>query len=99
MGRHCIQLANRRAYITPDHPDRFWFETYSESAERFRRIVADAGADVIISNHTNYDGSKEKLPALQRRKPGDQNPYVVGKEDVQRYLAVADECAKAGLLV
>ena len=91
-------IANRRAYITPDHPDRFWFETYSTSAERFRKIVADAGADVIISNHTNYDGSKKKLPAVQKRGAGDANPYVVGKESVQRYLTVAEECAKAGLL-
>jgi metallo-beta-lactamase class B len=91
-------IANRRAYITPEHSDRFWFETYSTSAERFREVVADAGADVIISNHTNYDGSKEKLAALQARKPGDPNPYVIGNDSVQRYLTVADECAKVGLL-
>lgn len=91
-------LTNRRTYISPEHPDRFWFETYSASAERFRKIVADAGADVIISNHTNYDGSKKKLPALEKRKPGDPNPYVVGNDSVRRYLTVADECAKAGLL-
>ena len=91
-------IANRRGYITPERPDRFWFETYSKSAERFRKIVADGGADALISNHTNYDGSKKKLPALEKRKPGDPNPYVIGKDSVQRYLTVADECAKAGLL-
>ena len=91
-------IANRRGYITPKRPDRFWFETYSTSAEHFRKIVADAGADALISNHTNYDGSKKKLPALEKRKPGDPNPYVIGKDSVQRYLTVAAECAKAGLL-
>jgi metallo-beta-lactamase class B len=91
-------IANRRGYITPERPDRFWFETYSMSAERFRKIVADAGADAVISNHTNYDGSKKKLPTVERRKPGDPNPYVIGNDSVQRYLTVADECAKAGLL-
>jgi metallo-beta-lactamase class B len=91
-------IANRRGYITPERPDRFWFETYSKSAERFRKIVDDGGADALISNHTNYDGSKKKLPALVKRKPGDPNPYVIGKDSVQRYLTVADECAKAGLL-
>jgi metallo-beta-lactamase class B len=90
-------LTNRRGYITPEHPDRFWFETYSASAERFRKIVADSGADVLISNHTIYDGSKKKLPAVANRKPGDPNPYVIGNDSVQRYLIVADECAKAGL--
>jgi len=84
--------------ITPDKPQKFWFETYINSAERFRDIVAKAGADVLIANHTNLDGSKAKLPALAQRKPGDPHPYVIGNESVQRYLTVANECAKAGLL-
>ena len=73
------------------------FQTYISSAERFRDIAAKAGADVIVSNHTNYDGSKIKLPAIANRKPGDPHPYVIGKDAVQRYMTVAVECAKAGL--
>jgi metallo-beta-lactamase class B len=90
-------LENRAAYITPERPDRFWFETYSSSAERFRDITSKAGADIILSNHTAYDNSKTKLAALRTRKTGGANPYVVGTDSVQRYLTVADECAKAGL--
>jgi hypothetical protein len=52
---------------------------------------------VIISNHTSFDGSKTELPALERRKPGDPHPCVIGADGVQRYLTVADECAQAGL--
>jgi metallo-beta-lactamase class B len=84
-------------YITPEHPAQFWFEAYSKSAERLRGIVAKTGADVLISNHTILDGSKSKLPAVEKRKPGDPNPYVIGNDSVQKYLTVADECAKAGL--
>jgi metallo-beta-lactamase class B len=90
-------IQNRTGYITPSRPDRFWFETYSNSARRFRDIVAKAGADALIANHTRLDGSKTKLPALTRRKPGDPHPYVIGNDGVMRYLTVADECAKAGL--
>jgi metallo-beta-lactamase class B len=79
-------------------PNSFWFETYSNSASRLRDIVEKAGADVLLSNHTIYDGSKVKLPALLKRKPGDPNPYVVGTESVKRYLTVGEECAQAGLL-
>jgi metallo-beta-lactamase class B len=86
------------SYITAERPRRFWFETYSASAERFRDIAAKAGADVLIASHSSYDGSTSKLPALEKRKPGGPNPYIVGNESVQRYLTVADECAKAGLL-
>lgn len=90
-------LRNRTAYITPERPDRFWFETYSQSARRFRDVVRAAGADALISNHTDYDGSKTKLTAVARRKPGDPHPYVIGADRVQRYLTTVDECARAGL--
>ncbi len=72
------------------------FQTYINSAERFRDVAAKAGAEGILSNHTNYDGSKIKLPAVLNRKTGDPNPYLIGTDAVQRYLTVADECAKAG---
>jgi metallo-beta-lactamase class B len=88
-------LTNRSAYITPDRPDAFWFDIYRMSALRFRDIAA--GADALISNHTEFDGSKTKLPAVLARKSGDPNPYVVGKDGVSRYLTVAYECATAGL--
>ena len=90
-------VANRTAYISPERPDQFWFQTYSTSARRFRDIVANAGADVIIANHTIFDGSKTKIPALATRKPGEPHPYVIGKDRVQRYMTVVDECAQAGL--
>ena len=85
------------AYITPDRPARFWYETYSNSARRFREIAAKAGADVIIANHTIFDGSKTKIPALQKRAPQDPHPYVIGADGVRRYMTVVDECAQAGL--
>ncbi len=84
-------------YITPERPSKFWFESYVNSSARFRGIVKSAGVDAIISNHTIYDGSKTKLPLLAKRKPGDPNPYVIGNDNVIRYLTVANECAQAGL--
>ena len=91
-------VTNRTAYITPERPDSFWFNRYIDSAQRFRALAKAAGADVILSNHTNFDGSKTKLPAMATRRPGDPHPYVVGADSVSRYLTVAEECAKAGLL-
>jgi metallo-beta-lactamase class B len=91
-------VTNRAAYITPERPDSFWFNRYIDSAQRFRALAKTAGADVLLSNHTNFDGSKTKLPAMAARRPGDPHPYVVGADSVARYLTVAEECAKAGLL-
>jgi metallo-beta-lactamase class B len=72
-------------------------QTYIESAQRFQALAKQAGVEGIISNHTNYDGSKVKLPAVLRRGPSDPNPYLTGQEVAQRYLTVAEECAKASL--
>jgi metallo-beta-lactamase class B len=76
-------------------PERF--VAYAESAERFAQLAAAAGADVLLSNHTDYDGSKQKMPALASRGAGERHPYVVGADSVRRYLAVAQTCAEAAL--
>jgi metallo-beta-lactamase class B len=73
------------------------FRDYVASAERFADIARAAGADVILSNHPQYDGSTTKLPALASREPGAPHPYVIGAESIDRYLTVAAECARAGI--
>lgn len=85
-------------YITADRPATFWYAQYSSAARRFRGIAAKAGADVLLSNHPNYDGTKAHLAALAKRRAGDPHPYVVGQESVGRFLTVAEECALAGPL-
>ncbi len=71
--------------------------TYIRSAERFREIARQAGADVILSNHTDWDRSKINLPMLAKG-PVTPNPYVVGNAKVLNFLKVAEECATARLM-
>jgi metallo-beta-lactamase class B len=78
--------------------DRASLEAYIRSAQRFDEIVQKAGADIILSNHTDWDGSKVNLPQLTKREPDTPNPYVVGTPAVRRYLEVAKECATARVL-
>ncbi len=78
--------------------DRDSLEAYIRSAQRFDDVVQKAGADIILSNHTDWDGSKVNLPLLAMRAPGSSNPYVVGNAAVRRYLKIAEECATARLL-
>jgi metallo-beta-lactamase class B len=78
-------------------PDRARLQSYAAQADRFRKLASDAGADVVLSNHTIYDGSKVKLPAVAARKPAEPNPYVVGRDGVQRYLTTVGECARAAV--
>src|SRR5688500_11593659 len=74
-------------------------ESYAQQALRFREIADKADADVLLSNHTVYDGSKTKLPAVKARKPGDRHPYVIGKDVAKRYLTVVGECAQAAVAI
>jgi metallo-beta-lactamase class B len=89
---------NGARYITAERPATFWYQNYSNSARKMKDVAAKANADVLLSNHSNYDGTKTKLPALKTRKAGDAHPYVVGGASISRFLTVADECAKAGPL-
>lgn len=91
-------LRGGAAYITPSTPSSYWFENYIASARTFRAVAAKSGADILLSNHTQFDGSKTRLPAVRARKPGAPHPYVVGNASVTRFLTMAEECAKAGLL-
>jgi metallo-beta-lactamase class B len=84
------------AYITPERPASFWFDAYAQSAERFRDLASRAGADVVLSNHTKYDLSTTKLALVQKRARGSAHPYVIGKENVQRFFTIAAECGQAG---
>ena len=90
-------LKNRADYITPERSDTFWFQHYVASATRFAGVAAKAHADVLLSNHTIFDGSKTNLPLVRARGAEQVNPYVVGAARVKAYLTVAEECARAGL--
>jgi metallo-beta-lactamase class B len=74
------------------------FQTYINSAVSFEDVVKKAGADILLSNHTIFDGSLAKFSALAARKPGDPHPFVVGRDSVLRYVKVAEECARGQLL-
>jgi metallo-beta-lactamase class B len=78
--------------------DRESLQAYVQSARRFADIARQAGADVMMSNHTDWDGSKVYLPRLATRAADTRNPYVVGTEGVRNYLTVAEECATARLM-
>jgi metallo-beta-lactamase class B len=97
-GTGFLWLRQPERYITAERPMDYWFETYSQSVKRFRDIAAAAGADVLIANHTVFDGTREKVRRLATRDSTRPNPFVIGRDSVQRYLTVADECAQAGRL-
>ncbi len=78
-------------------PDRARFQAYANAAARMRAAVTMRGADVLLSNHTAYDDTRTKLPALRARRAGQRHPFVVGAGSLDAFLNVANECAQAAL--
>jgi metallo-beta-lactamase class B len=79
------------------NPDAESVRTYIRSAQRFSAIVKQAGADIIFTNHTDWDRSKINLPLLAK-DPVTPNPYIVGNARVLAFLKVAEECATARVM-
>ncbi len=74
-------------------------ESYISNAKRMKDISDGLGADVIIGNHTEYNDALNRLERTKARKPGDPNPWIVGKGEVDKYLTVVEECAKSWLAI
>jgi metallo-beta-lactamase class B len=75
------------------------WDEYIASQKKIAKAAADAGASVLLSNHSEYDGAytKARLAGL-KREVGEENPFVVGTDGVQRYFTVMAECAQASKL-
>jgi metallo-beta-lactamase class B len=73
--------------------------SYISNAARMKDIADGSRADVIIGNHTAYNDALARLERTKARKPGEPNPWVVGTEEVNKYLTVVGECAKSWLAI
>jgi metallo-beta-lactamase class B len=74
------------------------FDTYINSARKFAAAAAFAGATVLMTNQSEYDGAVSKLEMLAARRPGEPHPFDLGGDAVQRYFKVFDECAQVARL-
>lgn len=72
------------------------WDEYVDSQRRMAKAAADAQATVVISNHSEYDGAYTKARLIAApRQVGEDHPFVVGADGVQRYFTVMSECALA----
>lgn len=87
-----VAYAGGTAFNFPRTADRF--RTYAETQRRFARLAAEAGASVVLSNHSQFDEAWLKVRAIRTLAPGEANPFVF-KDAVQRYFTVMAECSEA----
>ena len=75
------------------------WDEYIDSQKRIAKAAADAGATVIVSNHSEYDNAYTKARLIgAKREVGENHPFVAGADGVQRYFTVMTECATASKL-
>ncbi len=72
------------------------FAIYRDSARKMKAAAKAAGASILMSNHTEFDGAYDRARIAQLpRAPGEKNPYETDPATVQRYFEVLDLCAEA----
>jgi metallo-beta-lactamase class B len=75
------------------------WDEYAASQRKIAKVAADAGATVMLSNHSEYDGAYTKARLVSaKREVGENHPFIVGADGVQRYFTVMAECAMASKL-
>ncbi len=74
------------------------FDTYIASQRKMAERAASQNATVLMSNHSEFDNAVTKIKTLAGRKPGEPHPFELGREAVQRYFKVMDECAQVARL-
>jgi metallo-beta-lactamase class B len=75
------------------------WDEYVSSQRRIAKVAAEVEASVMLSNHSEYDGAYTKARLLSApRQPGENHPFIVGTDSVQRYFTVMAECAMASKL-
>ena len=71
-------------------------DNFIKSNQRFMKFVDEQGIDVVLSPHPMADNTVGKLQRLvYYTRPGDPNPFVVGKTGAQAYYGIFDQCAQA----
>jgi metallo-beta-lactamase class B len=75
-----------------------YYDTYLASVRKMAKAAADFGATVLLSNHTEFDNGYYKSHTAAHRRPGEANPFDVGRAAVGRYFTVVDNCTTAAKL-
>jgi metallo-beta-lactamase class B len=89
----------RIAYVggtaIPFDANAAYYDGYIASVKKMAMAAADFGATALMSNHTEFDNAFYKAHTAANRKPGEANPFDVGKAAVARYFTTVEDCSAA----
>ena len=84
-------------WLTPGLLNDDALQTYLKSVLRFRDETRKAGVDVLLQNHMLMDPIQEKLDKLAARKRGEPHPFVVGRDEYQKFVGVMEGCTQVNI--
>lgn len=70
-------------------------DTFIATQNHIAQLAKAAGANVLMTNHSAFDGAYIKSRLMAVRGPDEPHPYVLGPDGVQRYFTMMQECALA----
>jgi metallo-beta-lactamase class B len=89
----------RIAYVggtaIPFNGNAAYYDGYIASVRKMAQAAADFGATALLSNHTEFDNAFYKAHTAANRKPGEANPFDVGRSAIGRYFTMVEECTTA----
>ena len=83
--------------LTPGFVSDEGLQMYPKSVAHFEEETKKAKVEVELQNHPLMDAIQPKLDALKTRKPGERNPFVVGRGESQKFLQVMDACTDVNI--
>ena len=93
---YSFMIDGQRTYIWSGEFHYFRLPSPDLWLDIFQKMkAAGFNATILMSNHTEFDSAIPKIKALAARRGGETHPYDVGKDAVQRYFKVTEECAQA----
>ena len=83
--------------LTPGFVSDEGLQMYPKSVAHFEEETKRAKVEVELQNHPLMDPIQPKLDALKTRKPGEANPFVVGRGEYQKFLQVMGACTDVNI--
>ncbi len=70
---------------------------YSGSLKHFTAVTKAANVEIELLAHPGLDDTIKREDAVRALKPGQQNPFLIGSENYQKYLTMMQDCIQARL--
>lgn len=71
--------------------------TFVGSVEKFAAATRRAQVDVALQNHPLMLPLPQQLERIAAREPRGPNPFVIGREDYQKFMGVLEGCTRVNI--